>query len=178
MGAATSTMAESNGLPHGLVAWKRNTSGLADNRNTTNPLTGEPDAGNPPVRFGGRGSGESAIPTLSMPMGWRGGWMRLDERQRQWVGSLRRRVERRKKQRSHEKRVTAQFDCTNKPFLVRTGDLERAGFQHIDTLRVRRRNCSNSLPVPVSGHKPRRRSSPVRARSSSVGQQAGAQGAR
>ena len=27
----------------------------ADNRRITNPLTGEPDAGNPPVRFGGRG---------------------------------------------------------------------------------------------------------------------------
>ena len=27
------------------------------------PLTGKPDAGNPPVRFGGRGGGSSALPT-------------------------------------------------------------------------------------------------------------------
>ena len=27
------------------------------------PLTGEPDAGNPPVRFGGRGGANHAIPT-------------------------------------------------------------------------------------------------------------------
>jgi hypothetical protein len=27
------------------------------------PLTGEPDAGNPPVRFGGRGGANPAIPT-------------------------------------------------------------------------------------------------------------------
>src|SRR5438874_1469093 len=27
------------------------------------PLTGKPDAGNPPVRFGGRGSGNAALPT-------------------------------------------------------------------------------------------------------------------
>jgi len=27
------------------------------------PLTGEPDAGNPPVRFGGRGDVPTAIPT-------------------------------------------------------------------------------------------------------------------
>jgi len=36
----------------------------ADNRKTTNPLTGEPDAGDPPVRFGGRGSGHP----LSLPL--------------------------------------------------------------------------------------------------------------
>ncbi len=36
----------------------------ADNRTTTNPLTGEPDAGDPPVRFGGRGSGKP----LSLPL--------------------------------------------------------------------------------------------------------------
>src|ERR1700719_987993 len=35
----------------------------ADNRKTTNPLTGEPDAGDPPVRFGGRGEVKSLIPT-------------------------------------------------------------------------------------------------------------------
>jgi len=35
----------------------------AYNRKTTNPLTGEPDAGNPPVRFGGRGEVKSLIPT-------------------------------------------------------------------------------------------------------------------
>src|SRR5688572_15933433 len=35
----------------------------ADNRKTTNPLTGEPDAGNPPVRFGGRGGAKPTIPT-------------------------------------------------------------------------------------------------------------------
>src|ERR1039457_419136 len=36
----------------------------ADNRSTTNPLTGEPDAGNPPVRFGGRGK----VKPLSLPL--------------------------------------------------------------------------------------------------------------
>ena len=36
----------------------------ADNRKTTNPLTGEPDAGNPPVRFGGRGK----VNPLSLPL--------------------------------------------------------------------------------------------------------------
>ena len=35
----------------------------ADNRRTTNPLTGEPDAGNPPVRFGGRGKVQTLVPT-------------------------------------------------------------------------------------------------------------------
>ena len=35
----------------------------ADNRITTNPLTGEPDAGDPPVRFGGRGKVQSLVPT-------------------------------------------------------------------------------------------------------------------
>jgi len=35
----------------------------ADNRRTTNPLTGEPDAGDPPVRFGGRGKVQSLVPT-------------------------------------------------------------------------------------------------------------------
>jgi len=34
-----------------------------DNRRTTNPLTGEPDAGNPPVRFGGRGKVKTLVPT-------------------------------------------------------------------------------------------------------------------
>src|SRR3990172_2962401 len=36
----------------------------ADNRKFTNPLTGEPDAGNPPVRFGGRGK----VNPLSLPL--------------------------------------------------------------------------------------------------------------
>src|SRR2546428_10935005 len=36
----------------------------ADNRSHTNPLTGKPDAGDPPVRFGGRGSGKP----LSLPL--------------------------------------------------------------------------------------------------------------
>ena len=36
----------------------------ADNRMITNPLTGEPDAGNPPVRFGGRGK----VNPLSLPL--------------------------------------------------------------------------------------------------------------
>ena len=36
----------------------------ADNRSTTNPLTGEPDAGDPPVRFGGRGK----VHPLSLPL--------------------------------------------------------------------------------------------------------------
>ena len=35
----------------------------ANNRSITNPLTGEPDAGDPPVRFGGRGGANPAIPT-------------------------------------------------------------------------------------------------------------------
>src|SRR3989449_3192110 len=37
------------------------------------PLSGEPDAGNPPVRFGGRGGVEHAIPTpiLVHPSGMR-----------------------------------------------------------------------------------------------------------
>jgi hypothetical protein len=35
----------------------------ADNRKTTHPLTGEPDAGDPPVRFGGRGWVQSPVPT-------------------------------------------------------------------------------------------------------------------
>src|SRR5260221_5029939 len=39
----------------------------ADNRSLTNPLTGEPDAGDPPVRFGGRGSGQP----LSLPLSLR-----------------------------------------------------------------------------------------------------------
>src|SRR5439155_9537519 len=30
---------------------------------TETSLTGKPDAGNPPVRFGGRGSGNAALPT-------------------------------------------------------------------------------------------------------------------
>jgi hypothetical protein len=39
----------------------------AVNRKTTNPLTGEPDAGDPPVRFGGRGEVKSLIPTPIVP---------------------------------------------------------------------------------------------------------------
>ena len=35
----------------------------ADNRGNTNPLTGEPDAGDPPVRFGGRGKVQFLVPT-------------------------------------------------------------------------------------------------------------------
>ncbi len=35
----------------------------ADHRKTTNPLTGKPDAGDPPVRFGGRGKVPSLVPT-------------------------------------------------------------------------------------------------------------------
>ena len=35
----------------------------ADNRKTTNPLTGEPDAGDPPVGFGGRGKVKTLVPT-------------------------------------------------------------------------------------------------------------------
>jgi hypothetical protein len=34
---------------------------------TETPLTGEPDAGNPPVRFGGRGGANPAIPTSIEP---------------------------------------------------------------------------------------------------------------
>src|ERR1039458_113203 len=33
------------------------------NRSITKPLTGEPDAGDPPVRFGGRGKVQSLVPT-------------------------------------------------------------------------------------------------------------------
>src|SRR6185295_11966108 len=40
----------------------------ADNRSLTNPLTGEPDAGDPPVRFGGRGSGKPLSLPLSSPV--------------------------------------------------------------------------------------------------------------
>src|SRR5437016_10341695 len=36
------------------------------------PLTGKPDAGNPPVRFGGRGSGNAALPTPIVPFANRG----------------------------------------------------------------------------------------------------------
>src|ERR1039458_764018 len=39
----------------------------AYNRTTTNPLTGEPDAGDPPVRFGGRGKVQSLAPTPIVP---------------------------------------------------------------------------------------------------------------
>ena len=35
----------------------------AYNRRTTTPLTGEPDGGNPPVRFGGRGKVKTLVPT-------------------------------------------------------------------------------------------------------------------
>ena len=35
----------------------------AYNRKTTNPLTGEPDAGNPPVRFGARGARSIPCPS-------------------------------------------------------------------------------------------------------------------
>jgi hypothetical protein len=35
---------------------------------TETPLTGEPDAGNPPVRFGGRGGANPAIPTSIKPL--------------------------------------------------------------------------------------------------------------
>src|ERR1035441_2610737 len=35
----------------------------AYNRSITTPLTGEPDAGDPPVRFGGRGKVQSLVPT-------------------------------------------------------------------------------------------------------------------
>src|ERR1022692_1831100 len=35
----------------------------AYNRTNTKPLTGEPDAGDPPVRFGGRGKVQSLVPT-------------------------------------------------------------------------------------------------------------------
>jgi hypothetical protein len=34
---------------------------------TETPLTGEPDAGNPPVRFGGRGGANPVIPTSIKP---------------------------------------------------------------------------------------------------------------
>jgi hypothetical protein len=41
----------------------------ADNRKTTNPLTGKPDAGEPPVRFGGRGGANPP----SLPLSRRAG---------------------------------------------------------------------------------------------------------
>src|ERR1035438_9740600 len=39
------------------------------NRSITKPLTGEPDAGDPPVRFGGRGKVQSLVPTPIMDEG-------------------------------------------------------------------------------------------------------------
>ncbi len=36
------------------------------------PPTGEPDAGNPPVRFGGRGRVQSSLPTPITPISWNG----------------------------------------------------------------------------------------------------------
>src|SRR6266568_5854815 len=39
-----------------------------DNLTTKHPLTGEPDAGDPPVRFGGRGSANTLSLPLSIPL--------------------------------------------------------------------------------------------------------------
>ena len=58
----------------GLGDTERLTDGLGDEAksrslSTEHPLTGKPDAGNPPVRFGGRGSGAAALPTPILPPG-------------------------------------------------------------------------------------------------------------
>jgi hypothetical protein len=46
----------------GRCPWRRHTTGCG-HRSDTHPLTGEPDAGDPPVRFGGRGWVQSLVPT-------------------------------------------------------------------------------------------------------------------
>ena len=64
-----------NGLPALAVVPGHGTPVDASNRTTTNPLTGEPDAGDPPVRFGARGKVETlALPlAVALTAGWRPG---------------------------------------------------------------------------------------------------------
>jgi len=58
-----STLAERMVCPLWAAVLGSGTRVDADNRGNTNPLTGEPDAGDPPVRFGGRGK----VNPLSLP---------------------------------------------------------------------------------------------------------------
>ena len=62
-GSRPSTLAERVVCPPWAAVLGSRTRVDADNRKTTNPLTGEPDAGDPPVRFGGRGKVQSLVPT-------------------------------------------------------------------------------------------------------------------
>src|ERR1039458_2089276 len=59
-----STLAQSMVCPPWAAVLGSRTRVDAYNRTTTNPLTGEPDAGDPPVRFGGRGK----VNPLSLPL--------------------------------------------------------------------------------------------------------------
>src|SRR5688572_1226470 len=62
-GSGASTLAERMVCPLWAAVLGNGTQVDADNRMFTNPLTGEPDAGNPHVRFGGRGK----VNPLSLP---------------------------------------------------------------------------------------------------------------
>ena len=62
-----STLAECMVCPSWAAELESGTRVDADNRPTTNPLTGEPDAGNPPVRFGERGKVQTLVPTPYRP---------------------------------------------------------------------------------------------------------------
>lgn len=62
-GSGASTLAECMVCPPWAAVLGSGTRVDASNRRFTNPLTGEPDAGNPPVRFGGRGK----VNPLSLP---------------------------------------------------------------------------------------------------------------
>jgi len=65
-----STLAERMVCPPWAAVLGSGTRVDADNRRTTNPLTGEPDAGNPHVRFGGRGEvNPSSLPYLGKAEG-------------------------------------------------------------------------------------------------------------
>jgi hypothetical protein len=65
-GTRSSGSKGSGGLP--LHVSRRTDAALSDNvlmqRSSVGPSPGEPDAGNPPVRFGGRGNGQSRSPYL------------------------------------------------------------------------------------------------------------------
>src|SRR5688572_25520939 len=62
-GSGATTLAERMVCPLWAAVLGNGTQVDADNRMFTNPLTGEPDAGNPHVRFGGRGK----VNPLSLP---------------------------------------------------------------------------------------------------------------
>src|SRR5688572_26827321 len=67
-GSGATTLAERMVCPLWAAVLGNGTQVDADNRMFTNPLTGEPDAGNPHVRFGGRGK----VNPLSLPYpAWR-----------------------------------------------------------------------------------------------------------